>query len=73
MSISELFPYSNQNINQKASPHNYISTKADTLNLYRKNPVLNNHRKLDKTNVLKRNGSLMKVERIAECCTFDLH
>ena len=30
-------------------------------------PVLNGHLKIDKTKVLKTNGSLMKVESIAEC------
>ena len=42
-------------------------------------PVLSGHSKIDKTEVLKANGSLMKVESIAECSlgafcnTFDLH
>ena len=42
-------------------------------------PVLSGHSKIDKTKVLKTNGSLMKVESIAECSleafcnTFDLH
>ena len=42
-------------------------------------PVLSGHSKIDKTKVLKTNGSLMKVENIAECSlgafcnTFDLH
>ena len=42
-------------------------------------PVLSGHSKIDKTKALKANGSLMKVERIAECSkrafcnTFDLH
>ena len=41
--------------------------------------VSSSHSKLDKTKVLKTNGSLMKVESIAECSlgafcnTFDLH
>ena len=41
--------------------------------------VLSGHSKIDKTNVLKTNDSLMKVESIAECSlgafcnTFDLH
>ena len=36
--------------------------------------VLSGHLKIDKTKVLMENGSLMKVEIIAECCnTFDLH
>ena len=42
-------------------------------------PILSGHSKLDETMVLKTNGSLMKVESIAECSlgafcnTFDLH
>ena len=42
-------------------------------------PVLSSHSKIDKTNVLKTNGSLMEVISIAECSlgafcnTFDLH
>ena len=42
-------------------------------------PVLSGHSKIDKTKVLKTNGSLMKVESSAECSfgafynTFDLH
>ena len=41
--------------------------------------VLSGHSKIDKIKVLKTNGSLMKVESIAECSkrafcnTFDLH
>ena len=43
------------------------------------NPVLSSHSKVDKTKILNTNGSLMKVESIAECslgafCNiFDLH
>ena len=42
-------------------------------------PVLSGYLNIDKTNVLMENGSLMKVESIAECSkgalynTFDLH
>ena len=41
-------------------------------------PVLSRHSKIDKTHILKTNGSLMKVESIADplgafCNTFDLH
>ena len=42
-------------------------------------PVLSGHSKIDKIKALKTNGSLMKVESIAECSlgafcnTFDLH
>ena len=46
---------------------------------YTVNPVLSDHSKIDKTKVLNTNGSLMKVESIAECSlgafcnTLDLH
>ena len=46
---------------------------------YTVKPALSGHSKKDKTKVLKTNGSLMKVESIAECSlgalcnTFDLH
>ena len=46
---------------------------------YAVKPVLSGHSKIDKTKVLKRNGSLMMVESIAKCSlgafcnTFDLH
>ena len=39
-------------------------------------PVLSCHLKIDKTKVFMENGSLIKVESIAECSpcnTFDLH
>ena len=42
-------------------------------------PVLSGHSKIDKTKILMTDGSLMKVESIAECSpgafcnTFDLH
>ena len=42
-------------------------------------PVLSSHSKIDKTKILMTNGSLMKVESIAECSpwsilhTFDPH
>ena len=36
-------------------------------------PVLSGHSNIDKTKVLKTNGSLIKVKSIAECNTFDLH
>ena len=42
-------------------------------------PVLHGHSEIDKTKVLKTNGSLMKIKSIAECSlgafcnTFDLH
>ena len=46
---------------------------------YTVKPVLSGHSKIDKTKVLKTNGSLMKVKSFAECSlgafcnTFDLH
>ena len=49
------------------------------LALFTVKPVLNGHSKIDKTEVSKTNGSLMKVESISECSlgafcnTFDLH
>ena len=48
-------------------------------NNYTVKPVLSGHSKIDKTMILKTNGSLMKVQSIAECSlgafcnTFDLH
>ena len=36
-------------------------------------PVLSGHSKIDKTKVLKTDGSLVQVESIAECSSFDLH
>ena len=36
-------------------------------NLNTVKPVLSSHSKINKANVLKINGSLMKVESIAEC------
>ena len=55
-----------------------ISTEISCVG-YTVNPVLSGHSKKDKTNVLKTNGSLIKVKSIAECSlgafcnTFDLH
>ena len=46
---------------------------------YTVKPVLSGYSNIEKTKVLKTNGSLMKVESIAECSlgavcnTFDLH
>ena len=46
---------------------------------YTVKPVLRDHSKIDKTKILMTNGSLMKVESIAECSPwsilqyFDLH
>ena len=35
-------------------------------------PVLSGHSKIDKTMILMTNGSLMKVERIAECSPWSI-
>ena len=35
-------------------------------------PVLNGHSKIDKTKILMTNGSLMKVESIAECSRWSI-
>ena len=57
--------------------HVLLMHRFGTLNTVKS--VLSGHSKLDKTQILKTNGSLMKVESIAECpkrafCnTFDLH
>ena len=54
--------------------HHRINREINTVK-----PVLSGHSKMDKTKVLKTNGSLMKVKSIAECslgafCNiFDLH
>ena len=47
--------------------------------VYTVKPVLSGHSKIDKTKILMKNRSLMKVESVAECSlgafcnTFDLH
>ena len=54
-------------------------TVAGILSTAYSKPVLSGHSKIDQANFLKTNGSLMKVESIAErclgafCSTFDLH
>ena len=40
---------------------------------YTVKPVLSSHSKIDKQRYKMTNGSLMKVESIAECNIFDLH
>ena len=56
----------------------FYLVNACSLSKYSK-PVLSGHSKIDKTKVLKTNGSLMKIESIAECSlgafcnTLDLH
>ena len=48
----------------QAMPVHHVTIKL--LNLNTVKPVLSGHSKIDKTKVLKTNGSLMKVENIAE-------
>ena len=45
----------------------YVEKSDDTVK-----PVLGGHSKIDKTNNLMTNGSLMKVESIAECSTWSI-
>ena len=66
---------------KKIKPYSILAEKSSTLNMIlpdstdtEKEPTVNGHSKIDKKQVLKTNGSLMKVESIAECCnTFDVH
>ena len=63
--------------------HRLICALVVTHVTYTVKPVLNGHSKEDQNEVLMTNGSLMKVESIAECSlgapkrafcnTFDLH
>ena len=74
----------NYAISPEASLHAHTH-KVVFLYIYTVKPVLIGHSKIDKTKIFKMtNGSLMKVESIAECCiaecslgafhnTFDLH
>ena len=41
-------------------------------NIDRVKPVLSGHSKIDKTKILMTNGSLMKVESIAECSPWSI-
>ena len=55
---------------------NHSTEKSFVLELKKKltvNPVLSGNSKRDKTKILMTIGSLMKVESIAECNSFDLH
>ena len=53
--------------------------KQSTLRVHAVKPVLSDHSEIDKTKAFRTNGSLMKVESIAECSlgafcnTFDQH
>ena len=58
-------------------PHNKTRFSHDEAHTVK--PVLSSHSKIDKTKVLKTNGSLMNGESITECSlgafynTFDMH
>ena len=56
-------------------PRHELSSYDPTEKLSTVKPVLRGHSNLDKTKLSMTNGSLMKVESIAEafCKTFDLH
>ena len=45
---------------------------AEWSQVYTVKPVLSGHSKIDKTKVLMANGSLMKVESIAECSRWSI-
>ena len=53
-----------------------INTKSSYELFYYKyytvTPVLNGRSKIDKTKILMKNGSLMKVEHIAECSPWSI-
>ena len=56
------------------SSHVQSGDQSKSIQVSTVKPVLNGHSKIDKPKMLMTNGSLMKVESIAECCnTFDLH
>ena len=49
-----------------------MSTPKLTYTGYTVKPVLSGHSKIDKIKVLMENGSLMKVESIAECSPWSI-
>ena len=51
---------------------NLLDTLVVFLKDYTVNPVLSGHLKIDKTRVLMKNGSLMKVKSIAECSPWSI-
>ena len=60
------------NINKSCSDV-FLSCLIDTCaRSYTVKPVLNGHSKINKTKVLMTNGSLMKVESIAECSPWSI-
>ena len=50
----------------------YNHTISKLCRRYTVKPVLSGHSKIDKTKVLMANGSLMKVESIAECSPWSI-
>ena len=57
-------------VKNEKSPH----WQCETLVLsHTVKPVLRGHLKIEKTNLLMKNGSLMKVEVLQNANTFDLH
>ena len=82
MTIAFLFKKKNRNFSDN-SPNFYqiykdysavLSEISDIvyLEISTVNPVLSGHSKIDKTKVLMANGSLMKVESIAECSPWSI-
>ena len=49
----------------------YLKVRKNGSNRITVKPVLSGHSKINKTNVLMENGSLMEVESIAECSPWD--
>ena len=78
-SIQENLPFSGANNKGTDQPSHLFSAFFFTIwivfngltgymvNFNTVKPVLNGHSKIDKTKILVTNGSLMKVESIAEC------
>ena len=55
---------------QTMGGYNYSTCAVNQANTVK--PVLSSHSKIDKTKVLMTNGSLMKVESIAECSPWSI-
>ena len=49
-----------------------VNFRIQNLNYITVKPVLNGHSKIDKTKIFMTNGSLMKVENIAECSPWSI-
>ena len=63
-------------IRRRSSPNTRISDMCEApeekTKTYTVKPALSDHSKIGKTKILKTNGSLMKVERIAECSPWSI-